>query len=860
MNPALLPLSGLRVIEVCHGIAGAFAGRWLALLGADVLKVEPREGHAMREAEPRFDADDGTTRSVLFEVLNGGKSSLALDLEMSEDVATLRRTCAHADLVLHDDSVPGPLADAAFPAAGDGNGLIVVAVHAFGNGTAYRDWKAADITAYGMGGMMYITGAADREPLKHGLTQAEFAAAEHAVIGALVALIERGRSGVGQHVEATLLDAVAALIFVQTAQYSYTGEVLRRQPRGGGSFAASQVMRTKDGYIAPVMGTGGAWADLVSLLDDERLKDPALGDAAFRRREAARVDLIIAEAMTEQDSHALFREAQRRRLAFGLCQDAAALLACEQHAARDFYETVEVGGRRVLVPGLPFRIAGRRGVALGAAPEVGEIRELGTTPERPPRSVLVDGDRRSGVAAALTGDALAGVRVLEAGMMYAAPMAARMLADYGADVVKVESAKRLDGIRSLGSPPDNEVTQAFYDESSRFNDSNRNKRGIALDITQPEGRDLFLRLAARSDIVIENFTTGVVDRLGIGFEAVRAVNPRVVYISTTGYGQDGPWSGYRAQGQSLEPAFGLAYLTGYADGEPMRCGMTYSDVTAARAGAIAMLAALLLRDRTGEAVYVDLSQYEQGTALVAEALVQYQLTGELPTRMGNRDRRAVPQGAYPSAGDDEWVTISVRDAAEWDALVEVVGDDRLRAPALADVTIRREQHDNIDAVLAEWTALRGKDEAARALQAAGVPAGPVQRADEVLMDPHLRSRGFYWLVDHADPHGRLGVRHYTGPVAVLSRTPGRVRLPAPPFGRHTTDVLESLLELSGSEIAALRERGITSDVPDRAVLRPMVLGDTARQIETGALQRQDADYRERIDACLGTQVGISASS
>ena len=834
-----LPLQGVRVVEVSEGIGAAFAGRWLHLLGAEVVRIEPPEGASMRHAEPRFSAPGGP-RSTLFEFLNQGKRSV---VRPADPAATaLRGLLESSDILLHDWAPNDPRSHAgtaeAFPH------LVVTAVRGFGTGDEYTAWQATDLTAYAMGGMVYITGAGDREPLKHGLTQAEFAAAEHAVIGILAALVERARSGRGQEVEATLLEAVASLIFVQTAQYSYTGEVTRRLPVGGGGFGSLQVVKTKDGYVAPVLGQGGTWSELVELLQDDALRDPEFESPAARRRLAARVDPLMEAAMARHTSRDLFVGAQQRRLAFGLCQDAADLLACEQHEARGFFQSVALGDRVLSVPGLPFLIGGRRGASLSAAPDVGAdqalLDDLGPKRAAPP-----------GAPDPASRAPLDGIRVLEAGMMYAAPMAARMLGDYGADVVKVESARRLDGIRSLGSPPDNEVTARFYDECSRFNDSNRNKRAISLDITAPGGRDLFLRLAADSDIVIENFTTGTMDRLGLGFEAVRAVNPRVIYIATTGYGQTGPWAAYRAQGQSLEPAFGLAHLTGYPDGGPMRCGMTYSDVTAARAGAIAALAALLLRDATGEAVYVDLSQYEEGTALVTEALMERQVSGRTPSRIGNRDTRYAPQGVYPCVGDDEWVAVTVRNDADWAALVDSLGDDLLRAPRYASVSARHAHHDEIDEAIGRWTSARSKQDATRVLQRAGVPAGPVNRPDEVLLDPHLRARGFYWRVDHGDVGGRLGTRHYTGPVAVLSRTPATVRYPAPAFGEHSREVLSERLGLADADLAALEESRVMSADPVLSDLRPMVLADPARSLETRALQRIDAGYRERVARFFG---------
>lgn len=247
---------------------------------------------------------------------------------------------------------------------------------------------------------------------------------------------------------------------------------------------------------------------------------------------------------------------------------------------------------------------------------------------------------------------LSGLRVLEPGQIYAAPLATKQLAELGAEVIKIESAARIDNIRLLGPPVDNRVLDKPWETTGRFHDANRNKYGITLDFTKPKGKEVFKALVKISDVVVENFTADVMTRLGLDYESLSMIKPDIIMLSATGYGHSGPWRSYRAMGQSLEPAFGLAHLTGYPNEPPMRCGMTYSDWTAARAGTLAILIALEYRRRTGKGQWIDLSQYEVGVSLIGEALMDYAMNGRVQTRMGNRSEYGMaPHRARGPSGD-----------------------------------------------------------------------------------------------------------------------------------------------------------------------------------------------------------------
>lgn len=407
---------------------------------------------------------------------------------------------------------------------------------------------------------------------------------------------------------------------------------------------------------------------------------------------------------------------------------------------------------------------------------------------------------------------LLGVRVLDLTMAWAGPYATRLLGDMGAEVIKVEAVNNWDLIRTFtGQPP---TVERIWDKSPYFNHLNRNKYGCVLDLSQDKGHELFLRLIAISDVVIENFRAEVMDNLRLTYEVLSQVNPEVIVVSMPGHGKTGPERDFIAYGTNVEQLSGLCHLTGYADGPPQKTGISYGDPMAGIAAAGAVALALWDRRRTGRGQYVEVAQRENLINLIGEQVVGYSITGREPPRRGNRHSSIAPHGCYPCAGDDQWLTIACEDDARFAALCAAIGrPDLANDERFADVVSRCRNQDALDELIAGWTRERAKEEAAKALQAAGVAASPVLSAPEMFEDSHLRARDFFERVSHSV----AGEWEIEGPHWRMSESTGHVRLPAPAFGEHNGYALGELLGLSPDEIATLDADGVTGAAPNWSV-------------------------------------------
>jgi crotonobetainyl-CoA:carnitine CoA-transferase CaiB-like acyl-CoA transferase len=402
-----------------------------------------------------------------------------------------------------------------------------------------------------------------------------------------------------------------------------------------------------------------------------------------------------------------------------------------------------------------------------------------------------------------------GVRVLDLTMAWAGPYATRLLADMGAEVIKVESAGNWDVLRSLTVEP--QTTPHVYDRAPFFNHNNRNKYGVSLDLSSERGRELFLRLAEISDVVIDNFRPDVMENLRLTPDVLRERNERLIIVSMPGNGSTGPESGFVLYGTNVEQLSGLAHLSGYADGPPQKTGISYGDPLAGIAAAAAIALALWDRRRTGEGQVIEVAQREAMISVIGEYIAAHSLGQPEPERRGNRHSSMAPHGVYAAAGTDNWVAIACEDDAQFAALCAAIGQPAFASDErFADVVSRFRNQDVLDEIISAWTFERGKDEAASVLQAAGVPASAVETMQDVFEDPQLRARGFFEPVTH--PHA--GTWEIEGPHWRMSETPGHIRIPPPSFAEHNEYVLGSLLGLSAEEIAAFQAEGITAAAPD----------------------------------------------
>jgi crotonobetainyl-CoA:carnitine CoA-transferase CaiB-like acyl-CoA transferase len=406
---------------------------------------------------------------------------------------------------------------------------------------------------------------------------------------------------------------------------------------------------------------------------------------------------------------------------------------------------------------------------------------------------------------------LEGVRVVDLTAVWAGPYATRLLADLGAEVIKIESPTNPDLLRALGfTPPE---TERPWNKAAYFNHNNRNKLGCSLNLGTARGKELFLQLVAKSDAVIENYRAEVLDNLGLGYPVLQSAREDIILVSMPGHGKDGPERDYVAYGTNVEQLAGLVSLGGYLDDIPQKTGISYGDPVAGSAGAAALMMALLARRRTGKGQYVEIAQRENLTNMIGEYVVGYSIDQQLPRRIGNRHAYYAPHGCYPAAGDDKWITVACRSDAEFAALCGAIGQPDLAHDArFATAHERYQNQGDLDSIIADWTRKLDRSESFRLLTEAGVAAAPVLNHIDIYDDPHFRARGFFERVTHAD----AGEWDMERPLYRFDRRPTSIRRNAPMFGEHNDYVFRELLGLSAQDIEQLEQEGVTSKEPNMA--------------------------------------------
>ena len=414
---------------------------------------------------------------------------------------------------------------------------------------------------------------------------------------------------------------------------------------------------------------------------------------------------------------------------------------------------------------------------------------------------------------------LDGIRVIDLSMWFAGPMAGRLLADMGAEVIKIESLRHIDPWRgpSKQNPrmrelyPDIEFSDTPYNRSAGFNLQNRNKYGVTLDLSTSQGKKIFINLVSISDVVLENYSPRVMINFGFDYPELKEINPGIIMISLPALGRTGPDKDYIAFGQSIDCMSGMAYLTGYVGEEPMlQSGLSYGDPLSGMNAAFAVVSALHYRRKTGEGMHIDLSQVEGLIAFNADAIMDYTMNGRIRERMGNRHSSMAPHGCYRCKGEDNWVVISIPSDDMWQQFCQVIGQpcwvEETRFSNLLD---RYRHQDELDKLIEVWTLEFDHYEIMQIMQQAGVPVGPVLNAKELVENPHLNERGFFETVTHPE----MGTHPYIGRFARFSRTPIGIRMPAPCLGEHNQYVFGELLGVSDEEMAQLEEQGIIGTKP-----------------------------------------------
>jgi crotonobetainyl-CoA:carnitine CoA-transferase CaiB-like acyl-CoA transferase len=452
---------------------------------------------------------------------------------------------------------------------------------------------------------------------------------------------------------------------------------------------------------------------------------------------------------------------------------------------------------------------------------------------------------------------LNGIRVLDNGIVQAGTFPARLLADFGAEVVRVENYRSPDLSRNLtftgGVPGD-----PYWESGGTYHEQHRNKEScVGLDVRTVEGREFYLRLVEHSDIVLDSHPPGVMDKLGLAWDAVRAANPRAIYITSSGYGYGGPYSTARSYGMMTEIMCGSGWLNGYEGEGPRRGQVPLTDHPAVFHGAFLAMAALIQRRRTGEGMWLDISQYEVAVNVFGDAHLANAMGAPVASRIGSTEPGAPFSGCFRCDGPDAWVAVVVESQRAWDALAALVGMPMLGRKDAAQALSAAER-DEAGAAITAWTSHRTKQAAFADLVAAGITASPVNNHRDLLLDPHLAERGFFWLVDHA-PEQNAGRRAWPGLTARLERTPGELRARAPMLGEHNRKIATELLGYSTGEYDELERVGAVGTIPRAATAQLPTIDLAARAaLPAGHRARSkefDARWIERLRQRFGPDYG-----
>ena len=787
--PVSRSLAGVFVVELAGSLAGAHAAKLLGDLGAQVVCVEPEGGAPMRSDAARW-AAYATSRTAAAQ----GSEAAATWLARADVVI---ESSADAPLTIHPDLV-GPDA-------------LHLQISPFGRSGPYADWQGSDITDQAIGGYLYLSGRPDREPLQGPMGQAALAAGVMGAIGVMAGLHARRRGGGSQTIEVTHHEALAALHQFTDVRFSHAGNVL---PRMGNRYAGPGspigMYRASDGWIAFTVATAEHGQTLLEVTGLTHLLElPGITSVTDVMINASILDPALNGWLAETTVEEAVELLQAVRLAVAPVLTMQEVLADPQLEARAWWQATEVDGRTVRIPGPPFRIDDWKWQARPAPTNASFVD--GTPPEPLPalaRSAAPDQADMAGP--------LAGIRVLDLTRVWAGPLAARSLAELGADVVMVEApwarmplAVPQSYVDASHFFPDDEAGDHPWNRNGFINKFAVDKRSVGLDISSPKARAVFERLVEQADVVIENYSPRVMPNLGLGEDRLRALNPHIVYVTMPGYGRTGPARDYSAYGPVLDSHAGLSTLMGYPELDAWKCGIAWPDPVAGIHATFAVLAALWSREHDPErrGMTVEVAQFETAVSMIGDRLVQSQLDGFDPPLPGNRSVTSAPQGVYPCAGVDRWLALTVPDDRRWAALCAAVGFPA--DWAVWDVEQRRRNHDGIDAAMSTWTATRAPAAGAVLLQSVGVPAAPVVDGRDMLTDPHLAARGFYQQVTHPE----AGTHPWSPLPARLSKTPLTIHRPAPLLGEHNRAVLREWAGYDDDEIDALIADGCLADRP-----------------------------------------------
>ncbi|WP_419841084.1 CaiB/BaiF CoA transferase family protein [Candidatus Poriferisodalis sp.] len=814
-------LQHYRVLDLCQGIS-QFAGYLLASLGAEVIAVEPPGGVRSRHLGPFVDDEPDPERSLTHWAFNQGKRSVTADVAGDAGRRRLLELVRGADALIEDAPV-GHLAALGLgydELAAVNPAIVHASITPYGSTGPRSSWAGSDLTAVAGSGFLHASGDKDRAPVRvSGVPQSFLQAAGDAAAATLIALREAQRSGRGQHVDVSAMESMTH------------GQPQNLSPRvnanpidrlaGGlslGGIDVPMMFPCADGNTICVALMGVAFAPYTQRLveweaqegfADEELQAVDWETVAHEVLSGQRSPEIIAKSfatharfLATKSTDELWAAAFDRDLLITPSALVSDLLTNPHFAHRGFWRDVEFEtGRTARFCGPLAGFSDDPPQRALTVPQLGADDDLIGAERRPYAAAVAERGVVPGSQAEPSNEGtlpLTGLKVVEFSWVIATPSAVRILADYGATVVKVETASRPDTMRTVNPfvdedpHPDNSVGYGVY---------NAGKRSLSLDLSNPQARPVVEDLIRWADIVTESWAPGAAARMGFGYDDFSTINPGIIMLSSSLLGQTGPYSKLAGYGFMAAALAGFYEITGWPDRGPAGPYGPYTDFLAPRVIVAALMAALERRDRTGTGCCIDVSQTESALHYLAPAILDASINGRDPQRCGNDDPHLSPHGVYPSSGDDQWVAIACTDE-RWSALAAAVGlgDDGDSEGAVGwDQPERRSRAAQIDAAVSAWTAQRSTTEAAEALQSVGIDAYPVNNAQGCCDDPQLQAREHHIEV----PQSHRGTMWTQNCRTRMSRTPAVVRRGGPCLGEDNYEVLTEFLGYEADRVADL---------------------------------------------------------
>ncbi len=759
------PLRDLRVVEISDRIAGAYCGKLFVDAGADVVKVEPAAGDPLRRftatgAKPAEGSD-----SPLFSYLSAGKRSVTT---LSEDLL------AAADIVIVTGTRSAATAHGIDPARllGARPDCVIVTISDFGWTGPWSERPATEFTLQADSGLTGFRGDPEGAPISIGGDLGEYMGATWAAYGAMALRRRVARGGPGGHLDLSMLEAITLM---QSSEWLHS-QLLKRPPVKR-SVEVPSIEPAKDGYVGISMVTGQQWLDFAAMVDCPDFTEiPQLrfqiGRWDYRDWIRERIDPWMRERTVSE----IVELGQLFRLPLAPLGNGSTIPDMDHLQTRGVYIHNPAGFRQ---PRAPWLMSIARQAPVRPAPAVGEADDVSLWAPRQsvPRT-------RSAEAP------LAGVRVIDFTAFWAGPAAAHALAALGADVVKIESIQRPDGIRYSGGMRTD--VDDWWEYGWVFHAMNTNKRSVTLDLQSDDGLRLVKELVRQADVVIENFSPRVMDQFGLGADTLLELNPRVVVVRMPAFGLTGPWRDRVGFAPTMEQIAGLAWVTGLPDGLPVAPRGACDPLAGAHA-AFATLTALEFGDRTGQGQLVEVPMIETVLNVTAVQTMEFEVFGKVMKRRGNRGHGAMLQDVYRCAGEDNWIAVSVRTDDELSALAELIGGTGV------DVE--------------EWLITQDVDDAVEKITAAGIPAAAVISPSLVTENPQLVQRGFF---EHLE-HPRTGAGLYPCPPFARLDDGRKWLLRTPPtLGQHNEEVLTELCGLTGDDLRRLADEGVIGTRPKGA--------------------------------------------